>query len=135
MCIVSVLYDQYMIWHRKHRGRLCVCYFFVAGWGIASLNKLDGLRAGYDNDFSPLLAMSAWYVVLSSSVILFDLFYRMPHFVPMVAWGFFASGMLFWATVATSNSLLFALSGCAGAWQVWVLSGKRQTHTYRKKRL
>ena len=134
LCIVRALYDQYMVWHRKHRGRLCACYFFVAGWVVAAYNKLDGELACCDGVTSQLLVMSAWYVLLAGAVIIFDLFYRLPHVMPMFAWGFFASGLFFWATVVKSNWALFALSGVAGLWQFWVLSGNRHDHKMRKRK-
>ena len=114
-----------MAWHRAHRGRLTTCYFFVAGWTIVSWNSLDGVHVDDVSEFSALRLTSAWFVALGGVTILTDLFYRLPYWVLMVGWGFFGSGLTFWAVVATSGWPLFAMSACAGWWQVWDLAGRR----------
>ena len=121
-----------MTWHRAHRGRLCACYFFVAAWAVVAVSSLDGVLVDSKSQFDALRAVSAWFVFLGGLTILASLFYRSTHWVMMFAWGFFASGLLFWAVVATRGWPLFFLSGCAGAWQVWAISGSRQAHRVRR---
>ena len=118
-------YDRFMTWHRKHRGRVCACYFFVAAWTVVAVNSLDGVLVTGVSEFSWLRAMSAGYVLVGGLVIFANLFYRMPFWVSMTAWAFFGSGLMFWATVATNGWPLFALSGCAGWWQAWHISRGR----------
>lgn len=125
---------RFMTWHRAHRGRMSATYLFTAGWVIISWESLDGVLIDGGSQFDVLRATSAWFVLIGGLLILGSLFYRPVSWVRMAAWGFFASGLMFWTIVATRGWPLFAFASLAGWWQVWAISGDRQKRGVRVKR-